>query len=1223
MLSEEYSFDSLARQYGVARDELGGQDDFSALHQRFPPDPLGASLSIDRSPQLEDGALPSMPLAAPMLFNGHDEYQNLLAGQPDLVGTKSYCETLPYVVEPNARNGRPETAFYGLADQATGSSSRSLQSHGPSQPIAEPVPGKRVELVPVSSLPELYRSLFSFPFFNAVQSTCLASIFRSPSNLVLSAPTGAGKTVVFELAIIRMLMTEPSNTKAVYLAPTKALCTERTRDWSRRFGSLDCGIIELTGDSIHGLHMARKSRIIVTTPEKWDSLTRRWDEQQGILSTIRLFLIDEVHILNEPSRGARLEVVVTRTKLRGSDVRFVAVSATIPNLEDVARWIGRGGGATSSEPAETFQFGDEYRPCKLERFVYGYPKSKDEFSFQSYLNRKLYDLILTHAAGRPCLVFVATRRSTVQAANILADALKETQESGKPSTAHRRKSHESLTFDDKDLQALSQLGVAFHHAGLSASDRRNVEAAFLAEHLSVVCCTSTLATGVNLPAYCVIIRGTKQFDGQWNELSELDIIQMMGRAGRPQFDRKGVAVIMCEDNLQQKYRELASGSKDIESGLGANLVEHVNAEIGLRGKASTEQMESWLRRSFMWARIQKNPTYYLTREEGIGLDSNEEILRFLCSKTMTILKNSSLITCTGHGSELASTEYGDIMSRFFLRHGTMLALMNLEPNAGTRSILEAVSEAEEFSSLRIRQGEKGYLQALRTHSEIRFPPKQVAKVKDKVMLLIQATLSAISLSSLPKAGGAEQGPFSDVRTIFSHAPRIVKAVMDIAIHRRDGMVCKTALDLARSITAQAWDGSPAMLRQIEHVGEKSIKALAGAGLGTWSSLATSTPARIEMILNRNPPFGSKIIKAAQSVPRIGLDVLQKPSQGRHEAAAAETSGLSITLDITIRIENHSICMMKSKMSKLPLSACVLTLTSEDKYIDFRRMPLWRLDSGKTFTLQCQIDDIRTQISVYAACDEIAGTLVVANLLPADMLNASHRTKLVRARMTNDAGTVYQVSEYVGHEQRSQAEAFVRRLPLTESGSSEVLTKRYSDLAAIGRRAKCKHKCKRQCRHACCQPVSKNLVKSPSDKSNATAQNTQDMLAASLASSSATKLPRLTKQTRSIQSNENLLDTLDRLTSDFDMDQLTELLPLKLPASCASKAAPNTASDLSDSPVTKRPKYNDAKQSRPHEGGMATAESSSAGARPPQRRFLQALSQPSWLSNSPMADKSET
>lgn len=878
-------------------------------------------------------------------------------------------------------------------------------------------------------LAEAYRSLFSFPFFNAVQSTCLPSvcppcmrryddtpltaypkqILDSASNVVLSAPTGAGKTVIFELAIIRMLMKEPPNTKAVYLAPTKALCTERTRDWSRRLGPLDCGIIELTGDSVHGLHMARKARIIVTTPEKWDSLTRRWEEQQGVLSTVRLFLIDEVHILNEPSRGARLEVVVTRTKLHGSDVRFVAVSATIPNLEDVARWIGRGDGRADADRAVMFQFGEEYRPCKLERFVYGYPKSKDEFSFQSYLNRKLYDLIMTHAAGRPCLVFVATRRSTVQAASTLADTIKEMQEGGKPTTGHQRKSNEPLTFEDKDLQNLSKSGVAFHHAGLSAGDRRKVEAAFLAENLSIVCCTSTLATGVNLPAFCVIIRGTKQFDGQWNELSELDIIQMMGRAGRPQFDRKGVAVIMCEDNLQQRYRELASGSKDIESGLGANLVEHVNAEIGLRGKTSTEQMESWLQKSFMWARIQKNPTYYLSRDEGICLDSNDDILKFLCSKTLTVLDNSSLIIRNQSNSDLISTEYGDIMSRFFLRHGTMLALMSIESNAGTRAILEAISEAEEFVTLRIRQGEKGYLQALRTHSEIRFPPAQVAKVKDKVLLLIQATLSAINLSSLPKAGGAEQGPFSDVRMIFSHAPRIVKAVMDIAIYRKDGLICKTALDLARSVTAQAWDGSPAMLRQIEHVGEKSIKALAGAGLGTWSALATSSPARIEMILNRNPPFGSKIINAAQSVPRIGLDVLQKPSHARDEASNSVTHQVTISLDITIRIENHSICMMKSKMSKLPLSACVLTLTSDDEYIDFRRMPLWRLERGKTFTLQCQLNSVRTRIFVYAACDEIAGTLVLADLLPADMENDSHRTKLVRARMPENLRTLHQVS----------------------------------------------------------------------------------------------------------------------------------------------------------------------------------------------------------------------
>lgn len=835
---------------------------------------------------------------------------------------------------------------------------------------------------------------------------------------MLSAPTGSGKTVIFELALVRMLTEEAENARAVYLAPTKALCSERTRDWSTRFGSVGCGVTELTGDSVHGLHVARKSRLIVTTPEKWDSLTRKWEEQASILSTIRLVLIDEVHILNESRRGARLEVVVTRTKNKGRNVRFIAVSATVPNLEDVAAWIGPYASPNASHPAkksaEIFQFGDAYRPCPLQKHVYGYPKAKDEFAFQAYLNHKLFELIETHAAGRPCLVFCATRRSTVQAASIIAEACKKAKENGGPGllfAGDGRRSVEAVSFEDEDLQSLSSSRVAFHHAGLSQKDRRTVEQAFLAEKVAVLCCTTTLATGINLPAYCVIIRGTKQYEGQWCEMSDLDLLQMMGRAGRPQFDRSGVAVIMCEDTVQAHYRELVSGSRDIESSLAPNLVEHVNAEIGLRGRTTEAQIEAWIRQSFMWIRLQKNPTYYLSQEEGIGLDSVEDILKHLCSKTLATLRQASLITCSDQSPEIASTEYGEIMSRFFIRHRSMLALMEIPDGANTRAILEAVSEAEEFGDQRMRQGEKGFLNSLRTHAEIRFPPRQVARVADKVMLLIQANLSAINLMQLSKPAAGEANPYLDMRRIFPHATRIAKAAVDITIFRRDGRACKAALDLARSIAAEAWDGSPAMLRQIDQIGERSIKALANAGITTWQSLANATPHRVEMILNRNPPFGSKVVSAAQSVPRIGLEVLQRSSapskvpssslatsgaNGTPVTSSASADGIKVVLDVTIRIENRSTCMLKSKNSKMALSICILTLTSDGDYIDFRRMPIWRFDPEKRFTLHVHLENPRMRILTYAACDEIAGTMMQATLIPVDMANGSHRTRVARA-----------------------------------------------------------------------------------------------------------------------------------------------------------------------------------------------------------------------------------
>lgn len=128
---------------------------------------------------------------------------------------------------------------------------------------------------------DMHRSIFKFGVFNAMQSTCFDTIYHSDDNAVISAPTGAGKTALFELAILRLFASADADAKVVYIAPTKSLCSERARDWKTKFGRLGLGwgVVELTGDSRAGagsLKDVGEARIIVTTPEKWDAMTRRW-----------------------------------------------------------------------------------------------------------------------------------------------------------------------------------------------------------------------------------------------------------------------------------------------------------------------------------------------------------------------------------------------------------------------------------------------------------------------------------------------------------------------------------------------------------------------------------------------------------------------------------------------------------------------------------------------------------------------------------------------------------------------------------------------------------------------------------------------------------------------------------------------------------------------------------------------------------------------------------
>lgn len=240
----------------------------------------------------------------------------------------------------------------------------------------------------MSDIQDKFRSLFDFPLFNAIQSKCFPSVYNNDDNIVLSAPTGSGKTVIMELAICRLLTTlKDERFKVIYQAPTKSLCSERFRDWNRKFAALGLQCAELTGDTDYTrMRSIQNSQIIVTTPEKWDSMTRKWKDHARLMQLVKLFLIDEVHILKE-ARGATLEAVVSRMKTFGSNVRFVALSATVPNSEDIATWLGKD--ATNQHvPAHREHFGEEFRPVKLQRFVYGYRSNANDFAFDKMCNSR-------------------------------------------------------------------------------------------------------------------------------------------------------------------------------------------------------------------------------------------------------------------------------------------------------------------------------------------------------------------------------------------------------------------------------------------------------------------------------------------------------------------------------------------------------------------------------------------------------------------------------------------------------------------------------------------------------------------------------------------------------------------------------------------------------------------------------------------------------------------
>ncbi|BGP14081.1 ATP-dependent DNA helicase MER3 [Rhodosporidiobolus nylandii] len=852
---------------------------------------------------------------------------------------------------------------------------------------------KGIKLRAVSELPDMFRSLWRFGVFNAVQSACFDTVYHSDKNVVIAAPTGAGKTVLFELAILRLFSSSPSSdTKVLYMAPTKSLCAERVQDWKRKFElSLGWTVQELTGDSDTGSSAWRdvaKARIVVTTPEKWDAMTRKWHDHGATLGQLRLFCIDEVHTVGADVRGAVLEVVVSRMKTLGTDTRFIAVSATVPNIEDVAEWLGPAEPAASGrarEKAEVFRFGEEFRPCKLQKFVYGYPKRGDnDFAFVNLLNLKLYDIIKQYSSGKPVLIFCSTRKSCSQAADALVKEYKAALSSS--SSAYRQQTNLAwprparngggFKTADKHLATLLESGVAVHHAGMEMNDRKLVEKLFVEGGVSIVCSTSTLAVGVNLPARMVIIRGTKAFvDGQSKDYSDLEVQQMIGRAGRPQFDTVGVACIMTDKESQWRYENLVNDGNKLESFLHKSLIEHVNSEIALRTITSVSTALVWLRSTFLFVRIAKNAPYYAIAN---GASNPDERLEEICVQAIKELVDSGVVERVGE--ELASngTMETHIMSKFYLSHPTFLSIKTLAPKSTMRSLLETLSKAQEFASFRWRAGEKPVLS--KYNKSLKFPTEKVATTADRVMIIIQLVLSGVSSTELKGEGNVN--PLLESRSIFSAALRIVKTMIEVAVQREDGTV-KAALELLRSLNGHCWDSSSFVLRQLDGIGEKSYKARAAlieADIKSIEDVRQAEPDRLEIILSRKPPFGRKLINQAKQFPQFEVDII----------ASEETvlpQGVQVDATIEVRVKQTKPPVATEK-GPIKLWCVIVSTTSDGEFVEFRRMRIEQLaQSPKQFDVSLVLVKPSQRLVHYLTLAPSAGSEVKTSYKPSTKASA--------------------------------------------------------------------------------------------------------------------------------------------------------------------------------------------------------------------------------------------
>jgi ATP-dependent RNA helicase HelY len=459
------------------------------------------------------------------------------------------------------------------------------------------------------------------------------------ASVVVTAPTGSGKTLIAEAAAAIALA---AGRRTFYTTPIKALSNQKYHDLVGRYGEAGVGL--LTGDNtING-----EAPVVVMTTEVLRNMIYA---DSTALEGLGVVILDEVHDLQDPSRGSVWEEVIIHLP---AGIQLVNLSATIANPEEFTDWIRARRGATKLVI-------EEHRPVPLESVyllqdrhhgnaVEWFPVfSKDGL----HPNKRVLNLLrkgrgrhrrfatprrlevseaLLDAGKLPAIYFIFSRAGCDQAARTVASAGLRLTSAGERRSIRSIADEATAHLDQIDLGVLGydswltmlEAGVAAHHAGMVPAFKETVEQLFSLGHVKLVFATETLSLGINMPAKAVVLESFSKFNGETHELLRPgEFTQLTGRAGRRGMDEQGTAVILYSSYVPfQKVADVASmGSHPLTSSFEPSY----NMAVNLVANYSKARAEELLRASFAQFRAQER----VRRLEDRIAERTAEVARFL------------------------------------------------------------------------------------------------------------------------------------------------------------------------------------------------------------------------------------------------------------------------------------------------------------------------------------------------------------------------------------------------------------------------------------------------------------------------------------------------------------------------------------------------------------------------------------------------------------------
>ena len=482
-----------------------------------------------------------------------------------------------------------------------------------------------------------------FPFpLDPFQIEAIKAI-NSGNSVVLTAPTGSGKTLIGEFAIYRGLSHE---SRVFYTTPLKALSNQKFRDFINQFGEKKVGL--LTGD----ISINRDAPILVMTTEIFrNMLYGEFEEDDDPLENLESVILDECHYMNDPQRGTVWEETIIHCPSRA---QIIALSATISNADQLQNWIEKVHGPTvlvnSNKRPVPLDFifcsakglhpllnnkGNGIHPnCKIWRAPKG-QKKKGKVGRIMQPKAPPIAFVISKLAERnmlPAIYFIFSRRGCDKAVEYIKDlslvSYSEANLISQRLDVYLKNNEEGVK-DKFHCEALKR-GIASHHAGLLPAWKELVEELFQQGLIKVVFATETLAAGINMPARTTVISTlSKRTDEGHRLLFNSEFLQMSGRAGRRGKDLQGYVV-----TLQTRFegaKEASTLAISEPNPLVSQFTPSYGMVLNLLQNYSLDKSRELIKRSF-------GSFLYLgeSSEETANLDNLERDLKELKKITSNI-----------------------------------------------------------------------------------------------------------------------------------------------------------------------------------------------------------------------------------------------------------------------------------------------------------------------------------------------------------------------------------------------------------------------------------------------------------------------------------------------------------------------------------------------------------------------------------------------------------